>query len=244
MTVNKSNITRLMVNKGFLDILPFNLAVLPWGLLCGSLAIQRDFSIVEALLMPLLVFAGAVQLVTIELMADNAPLSTIIFTTFIISFRHFLYGITLREKLKGLPNRWRISLGFLLTDELFALIANNKALTKKHQLAYALSAGGSFYLSWFIWNLLGVVAGSYLPDLTDIGLDFAIAVTFIALVIPTVTNLPVLITVVVAGLFSVIFKLLNWEIGLVFSSIIAMSIGYCTSELTKTKLFINKRKAI
>ena len=230
MTVTKRKAVWLMVKKGFLDMLPLNLAVLPWGILCGSLAIQRDFSVLEALLMPLVVFAGSAQLVAIELMANNASLATILFTTFVISSRHFLYGLALRDKLKVLPTRWRYSLGFLLTDELFALSGNSKAFVGKLRLIYALVAGGSFYLFWLLWNITGIVAGSYLPDLTQLGLDFAIAVTFIALVVPTVTNLPMVITVAVAALLSVLFKLLHFELDLVAAAIIAMYCGYLTDR--------------
>ena len=182
--------------------------------------------------MRMIVFAGAAQLVATELMAENAPLATILFTIFIISSRHFLYGLALRDKLKVLPKRWRGSLGFLLTDELFALSTAKKSFTGKVRLIYALFAGGSFYVLWLIWNIIGIVAGSYLPDLTTIGLDFAIAVTFIALVIPTITTFPILVTVCVAAVFSVIFEVLNVELGLVFSALIAMSAGYLTLRVT------------
>ncbi|PAJ73197.1 branched-chain amino acid ABC transporter permease [Pseudoalteromonas sp. NBT06-2] len=223
------------MKKGLLDMMPLNLAVIPWGILCGSLAIQRDFSILEALLMPLIVYAGAVQLVVIELIFVNAPLVTILFTAFIISSRHFLYGLALRDRLKNLPLKWRGSLGFLLTDELFALSLDKKSYKGKLRLVYALFAGGSFYLSWLIWNIIGIVAGSYLPDLTNLGLNFAIAVTFIALVIPSIVTLPLLITVCVAGMLSVIFKLLNWELGLVLASVIAMYCGYLASRTQARK---------
>jgi 4-azaleucine resistance transporter AzlC len=246
MSLTKRNAAWLMAQKGFLDMLPLNLAVLPWGILCGSLAIQRDFTVLEALLMPLVVFAGSAQLVAIELIANNASLATILFTTLVISSRHFLYGLALRDKLKVLPARWRYSIGFLLTDELFALSGNSKAFVGKLRLIYALIAGGSFYLFWLLWNITGIVAGSYLPDLTQLGLDFAIAVTFIALVVPTVTNLPLVITVTVAALLSVSFKLLHFEFDLVAAAIIAMYCGYltdrwqCRNRLTKQSLGANE----
>lgn len=230
MSLTKKQAAWIMAKKGFLDMLPLNLAVLPWGILCGSLAIQRDFTPLEALLMPLIVFAGAAQLIAIELIANNASLATILFTTFVISSRHFLYGLALRDKMKVLPTRWRYSLGFLLTDELFALSGNSKAFVGKLRLIYALIAGGSFYFSWLLWNIVGVIAGSYLPDLTNLGLDFAIAVTFIALVIPTVVTLPIFVTVVVAGGLSVIFKLMQLEVDLVAAAVLAMYCGYSTER--------------
>lgn len=222
--------------KGLLDMMPLNLAVFPWGILCGSLAIQRDFSILEALLMPMIVFAGSAQLVATELIANNAPLATILFTTFIISSRHFLYGLALRDKMSVLPNKWRFSLGFLLTDELFALSGHKKALIGTARLIYALFAGGSFYICWLMWNVIGIFAGSYLPDLTTLGLDFAIAVTFIALVIPNIINFPIFVTVVISGVCSVVFKLHGFELDLVFSSIIGMTAGYLSLRyLPKSK---------
>ena len=230
MALSKRKARWLMAQKGFLDMLPLNLAVLPWGILCGSLAIQRDFSALEAMLMPLIVFAGSAQLVAIELIANNASLATILFTTFIISSRHFLYALALRDKLKILPSKWRYGLGFLLTDELFALSSHSKAFVGQLRLIYALFAGGSFYLFWLLWNLTGVIAGSYLPDLTHLGLDFAIAVTFIALVIPTIINLPILVTVLVAALLSVLFKLMQFELDLVAAAMIAMYCGHLTDR--------------
>jgi len=241
--MNKNQVYFNVAKKGFFDMLPLNLAVIPWGILCGSLAIQRGFSVLEALLMPALVYAGAVQLVVIELMANNTPLITILFTAFIISSRHFLYGLALRKKVKSLPLKWRASIGFLLTDELFALSTNKKAFKGQIRLVYGVCAGGSFYLSWLLWNIIGIMAGSYLPDLTNLGLDFAIAVTFIALIIPNITNLPALITVCVAGTCSVIFELLSLQLSLVLSALIAMYSGYLTTRILAKKA-INQKSTI
>ncbi len=230
--LTKKQATIKMIQKGIIDMLPLNLAVIPWGILCGSLAIQRDFTVLEALLMPMIVFAGAAQLVATELIAENAPLLTILFTVFIISSRHFLYGLALRQKLKVLPLKKRVALGFVLTDELFALSTDKKSLKGKLRLTYGVSAGFSFYFSWLFFNIVGIVAGAYLPDLTTLGLDFAIAVTFIALVIPTITSLPVLVAVCVSGVLSVVLKLMGWELDLVIASLVGMYSGYLTLRFT------------
>ena len=102
------------------------------------------------------------------------------FTTFIISSRHFLYGLAVRHKVIEQPMRWRLPVSFVLTDELFAFSHHPRAYRTKTRLIYALSAGFSFYIAWNIWTLIGIVAGTMLPDLTNLGLDFAIAATFIA----------------------------------------------------------------
>ena len=185
--------------RGVLDMLPLSLAVLPWGILFGSLAVQRGFSWLEAQLFSGIIFGGAVQIVTVELIADNSSLLTVLFTAFIISSRHFLYGLSLRERLSPQPLRWRLGLGFLLTDELFALSGHRRAYIGKVRLCYGLAAGGSFYLAWNLWTFVGIVAGASLPDLTDLGLDFAIAATFIALVVPGIKSLATLAAVFTAS---------------------------------------------
>ena len=103
---------RFPIVKGVMDMLPLSLAVLPWGILFGSIAVQRGFSWLEAQMFSAIVFGGAVQIVTVELMADNASLLTVLFTAFVISSRHFLYGLSLRDKLSPKPLRWRLGLGF------------------------------------------------------------------------------------------------------------------------------------
>ena len=219
--------------KGFWDMLPLNLAVIPWGILCGSLAVQNGFTPLETQLMSLLVFAGSAQLVAIELISQNTPLLTILFTTFIISSRHFLYGLSIRHKIIAQPLRWRLPISFVLTDELFAFSHHRKAYQSKIRLVYALSAGFSFYICWNIWTLLGIIAGSLLPDLTHMGLDFAIATTFIALVIPGIKNWPIFITVCTAGVFATWFKAIGFELWLVGAALIAMGAGYSSEKLIK-----------
>jgi len=221
--------------KCFVDMLPLCLAVIPWGILCGSLAIQNGFTALETQAMSLLVFAGSAQLVAIELIAGNTPLLTILFTTFIISSRHFLYGLAVRHKVIDQPLRWRLPVSFVLTDELFAFSHHPKAYRTKIRLIYALSAGFSFYIAWNLWTFIGIVAGTMLPDLTHLGLDFAIAATFIALVIPGVKSLASLVTVIVAGISATLFKSTGFELWLVSSALLAMSAGYFTARITAKK---------
>jgi predicted branched-subunit amino acid permease len=186
--------------KGAADMLPLSLAVLPWGILFGSLAVQRGFSWLEAQL-------------------------------FVISSRHFLYGLTLRDRLSSQPLGWRLGLGFLLTDELFALSGHRRAYQSRFRLYYALGAGGSFYLAWNLWTFAGIVAGASLPDLTELGLDFAIAATFIALVVPEIKTLATLVTVLVAAAGGILFSLWQWELGLVCAALLAMLSGYFCAKL-------------
>lgn len=222
---------RVALLKGATDILPLSLAVLPWGVLFGSLAIQRGFSWFEAQLFSAIIFGGAVQIVTVELMAENTPLLVVLFSAFVISSRHFLYGLALRERLSTHSAAWRVGLGFLLTDELFSLSGTKKAYQTQFRLYCALGAGGSFYIAWNIWTALGIFAGTWLPDLTQLGLDFAIAATFIALVVPEIKSKSILICVMISALSSIALSIYGQELALITAAIIGMVSGFWAQKL-------------
>ena len=222
---------RVALLKGATDILPLSLAVLPWGVLFGSLAIQRGFSWFEAQLFSAIIFGGAVQIVTVELMAENTPVLVVLFSAFVISSRHFLYGLALRERLSTHSAAWRVGLGFLLTDELFSLSGTKKAYQTQFRLYCALGAGGSFYIAWNIWTALGVFAGTWLPDLTQLGLDFAIAATFIALVVPEIKSKSILICVMISALSSIVLSIYGQELALITAAIIGMVSGFWAQKL-------------
>tara|TARA_B100001564_G_scaffold246928_1_gene209485 strand:+ start:75 stop:779 length:705 start_codon:yes stop_codon:yes gene_type:complete len=222
---------RVALLKGATDILPLSLAVLPWGVLFGSLAIQRGFSWFEAQLFSAIIFGGAVQIVTVELMAENTPVLVVLFSAFVISSRHFLYGLALRERLSTHSAAWRVGLGFLLTDELFSLSGTKKAYQTQFRLYCALGAGGSFYIAWNIWTALGIFAGTWLPDLTQLGLDFAIAATFIALVVPEIKSKSILICVMISALSSIVLSIYGQELALITAAIIGMVSGFWAQKL-------------
>jgi predicted branched-subunit amino acid permease len=93
-----------------------------------------------------------------------------------------------------------------------------------------LGAGLSFYLLWNAATLVGVIAGHAIPELKNMGLDFAIAATFIALVIPAVKSLPMLVTVIVGLCLSVGLNLYQIEGSLIIASLCAMVAGYLTES--------------
>lgn len=198
--------------------------MLPWGLLAGSYAIDIGLTPIEAQALSAILFAGAAQLVATGMFDANVGIWTMLATTFFITSRHFLYSMSMREKISPLSTPWRLVLGFLLTDELFAVCGHQKQ--KEFNPWYALGAGLSFYLVWNIASFAGIVAGKQIPNLNQWGLEFAVAATFIAIVIPTIKNLPILISVIVALVASVLFSYWKVEGSLIIASILAMISGY------------------
>jgi predicted branched-subunit amino acid permease len=61
-------------------------------------------------------------------------------------------------------------------------------------------------------------------------LDFAIAATFIALVVPQIKTLPILVCVAVAAMSSIIFSLYQSPIGLIGAASLGMLAGFAVQR--------------
>lgn len=210
--------------RGTIAMMPLSLAVVPWGFLAGSFAIDSGLTPLEGQAMSAILFAGAAQLVAMGMIKAGASVMTMVVTIFFITSRHFLYGLSMRSHISHLPMRWRVCLGFLLTDELFALCGHHKP--NHFDPWYALGAGFSFYLIWNFATFVGIVVGAQIPDLQHYGLEFAIAATFIAIVVPNIKSWPVLLAALSGLVSSVVLSYLGIESGLVIASLIGMSVGY------------------
>lgn len=218
-----------------LDMLPLSVAVLPWGILCGSLGVQAGLSPLQAQAMSLLVFAGAAQLSGVTMMGAGIPGSTLFGTTFVISARHLLYSVNFRQHIRPLPLRWRLALGFLLTDEMYVVSAAHTEKTGSFCRYYALVSGFFFYVCWNLATLLGVIGGAQLDNIETLGLEFAIAATFIALVIPTIKDKPILISVIITAIASVLLTMANFSNALIVSALIGMVAGFVSESLFPPK---------
>ncbi|QSX38448.1 AzlC family ABC transporter permease [Shewanella sedimentimangrovi] len=214
--------------RGTLAVMPLTIAVIPWGILAGSLALESGLSPIQSQAMSAIIFAGSAQLVALGMLKAASGLMAILVTTALITSRHLLYAMAMREAISPLPLRWRLILGFLLTDELFA-IANQGKLAKFDPW-YALGGGLSFYLGWNLATLAGILAGNAVDNLGSLGLDFAIAATFIALVVPRVKDGASLLCVLTALCLSVLCEALAVPGGLLIASLSAMAVGYGYSQ--------------
>ncbi|MBK5074988.1 AzlC family ABC transporter permease [Budviciaceae bacterium CWB-B4] len=213
--------------RGCIAILPLSLAVLPWGILAGSMAIESGMTPAEGVGMSAIIFAGATQLAAMGMIKAGAGVMAIMVSAFFISSQHLLYSLTLRDRIAPLPLRWRLILGFLLTDELFALIGKHSAA--EFDRWYALGVGLFFYIFWLLSTLAGVLAATQIENLGSYGLDFSIAATFIVIVVPLIKNIPTIVCVLTALILSIVLGYFHVPSSLIISGVTAMFAGLITS---------------
>jgi 4-azaleucine resistance transporter AzlC len=177
------------------------------------------------------VFAGSSQFIALGLLASGTAIPLVIVTTIVVNVRHLLYSISMMPHLRHDSLAWKLLLSFWLTDENFAVaIARyNQADSSPHKHWYSLGAGVLMYGNWLLCTGLGITLGQQIP--TNLGLDFAMAVTFIGMVIPYVVTRPMGVAVGVAGSVALLAHGLPHQLGLMVASLVGILAGAIAESL-------------
>ncbi|WP_437883172.1 AzlC family ABC transporter permease [Pseudomonas sp. LRF_L74] len=201
---------------GTRDSIPMLVGIAPFGIIYGTLASVAGLSLVHALGMSLLVYAGSAQFIALSLLSAGTGGAVILFTTLIVNLRHVLYSASLQPFVAHLPGRWRLLLAFGLTDETFALVQRRYLAhgVQENGQWYHAGAALALYLCWIGSSLAGILFGQAMPALAGWGLDFAMLATFIGIVVPALRNRPQLAAALTAGAVALACQGLPYKLGL------------------------------
>ncbi len=215
--------------------LPILLGTAPFGMIYGIAAVEAGLPPAVALGMSAIVFAGSAQFIAAQLFAGGAPGLVIVLTTFIVNLRHMLYSASVAPYVSHLPLRWRYLLAFLLTDEAYAVTITRYRQAAPAQAArsnghwFFLGAGLTLWVSWQASTAAGVLLGSQVP--AGWSLDFTLALTFIALLVPALTDRPAILAALAAGLAAVAAHGLPYNLGLVLAVLVGIATGLLAERL-------------
>ena len=218
--------------QGAWDTLPLIVAAAPFGMVFGALAIGAGLTPAQALGISLIVFAGSAQFIAATLIGAGAWFPAIIATVFVVNLRHLLYATNLMPQVQHVAQRWRIPMAFWLTDETFATVSNRLKGDPDlpHFRSYYLGSAVAMYLLWQVNTFIGIWAGAQIPDIANWGLDVAMVVAFVGIVVPMLVDRATLACAMTAGLAMLLTH--DWpnQIGLFASALIAIAVGVTMRE--------------
>ena len=212
--------------NGAKAVLPILLGVAPFGMIYGALAMANGLPASLAMGMSSIVFAGSAQFVITQLVAQAAPWFVIILTAAVVNVRHMLYSASLAPHVQHLPARWKATIAYLLTDEAYAVAITRFNQPDKggaHGHWFAFGAGLTLWTTWQITTAAGIVLGTLIP--ASWSLDFALPLTFIALVVPALRDRALVVTAVVAGVIAVIAFAMPLKLSLIVAVIAGIVAG-------------------
>jgi 4-azaleucine resistance transporter AzlC len=211
--------------RGAQAILPLMLGVVPFGMIYGVLARQSGIVLPAAQSMSFIVFAGSSQFIAAQLLRQAVPALVIILTIFIVNLRHALYSASIAPFLSHLSPLWKAGLAYFLTDEAYAVAVTHyqQEGSQGFQHYFFLGAGSTLWLCWQISTAVGTGLGTVIP--ASWSLDFALPLTFIALLIPIIKDRAGLAAALVAGVTALLAYAMPYQLGILTAALAGIAAG-------------------
>jgi 4-azaleucine resistance transporter AzlC len=213
--------------QGFRAGLPFIIVVGPFGLLFGVVSTEIGLDAVQTMAMTVLVIAGAAQFAAVQLLAENAPVLVIIITGIAVNLRMAMYSASIAPHIGKAATWQRILMAYFLVDQSYAVsllkYESEPELNLSQKVAYFFGSMTPIAPVWYASTYVGIVAGSAIPQ--EYALDFAIPITFLALVGPNLRSFPHIAAALVSVCVSLLLIDLPFNLWLIIAAFLAMMTG-------------------
>ena len=230
--------TKSIFWQGFRDGAPFVLVVIPFSALFGVLGTEAGLSVFETMTFSVVVIAGAAQFTALQLMVENVPTLIVLASALAVNLRMAMYSAHLTPFLGSAPIWQRALAAYFTVDQSYACsiskFEREPALTVPQRMAYFFGAVTPVCPLWYLFTLVGAVVGGRIPD--SFALDFALPITFLAMITPMLRTLAHVVAAVVAIVIALICAEVPYNLGLIIAGMAGMVAG------ARTELWTQNRK--
>ncbi|MEN1834918.1 AzlC family ABC transporter permease [Pseudomonas lijiangensis] len=211
--------------QGVRALLPLTPGVIPFGLVTGIMAIKLGMTPFTAMGMTLLFYSGSAQMVALQLLGTGVVPVAIVATALVINLRFVMYSASLAPHQHRIPRRRLWPLTYMLSDQSYALCTLGYSSGELGRFAHYYYAGTAFtmWLSWQLSVLAGICLGTGIPE--SWSLNFAIPLSFLALLVPGIRSRATLSAAVVGGVIAVWAVDLPYNLGLIVASVAGVAAG-------------------
>ncbi|MGE5631620.1 MAG: AzlC family ABC transporter permease [Caulobacteraceae bacterium] len=211
--------------------IPVAIGYVPIAIAFGVLSKSSGIPNLVAMLMSLIIYAGASQFVGIKLMSLGISPFGIVLTTFILNLRHLLMTSYVSQKLQNdTPKELLPLLAFGVTDETFAVAS----IQKKGEIQpyFMLGLNLMAFSFWNIGTMIGLFMSSWIPEVIINSMGIALYSMFIGLIVPSMRTARPVLYVATASMainslfyFVPLLKVVSPSWGIIISTITASLMG-------------------
>lgn len=218
--------------SGVRAVAPIMLGIVPFGLIAGAAAVAAGLTLLDAIGLSMVVFAGASQLAAIGLLGDGAPLAIVVATVLVINLRLVMYSASLAPELLEEPRRWKLLEAYLLTDQAYALAVTRFAegIPDADRRWYYLGAASPLWAVWQVCTVVGAVVGARVPEWLP--LEFAVPLTFLALLVPAIEDRATGLAALAGGGVATLGAGLPLNAGLLLGAVLGILAGTAAGTVT------------
>lgn len=196
-------------------------------MLFGVVATEAGLSVFETLTFSFAVIAGAAQFTALQLMVEDMPTVIILASALAVNLRMAMYSAALTPHLGVAPLWHRAVAAYFIVDQSYALSVfryeQNPDWGLKQKLAYFWGSVAPVCPFWYVFTLLGALIGETIPDW--LALDFALPITFLALIMPMLRTRAHVAAALVSVVSALIFAALPYNLGLLVAGVLGMIAG-------------------
>jgi predicted branched-subunit amino acid permease len=210
--------------------LPFLFGVAPFGLVTGVAMSAGGIPPLEAMVLSVVVYAGASMLAATQLLVGGTPVAVILVTALFINLRFMIYSASIRPHLAGLAPHWRLAAGYFLADNAYGVsIARfTEHPDMKGKAGYYFGAAVPVWLTWQAAVGAGIALGAGLPAAWR--LEFAAPLAFIALTVPLLRNRAMVAAALAAGVTAIAASGLPLRLGIAAAALAGLAAGMLASR--------------
>ena len=213
--------------QAFRDGMPFILVVCPFAFLFGVVATEAGLDVLSTFFFSALVIAGAAQFAAVQLMTENAPAFAVVLTALAVNLRMAMYSASLATHIGQAPLLTRAFVAYLNVDQSYAMSAlkyeQSPDMTLTEKVVYFFGVVSPVAPLWYVFSLLGALLGDRLP--TNIPIDFAVPITFIAVIAPMLKSLAHVGAAVTSVILALGLIWMPFGSGLLIAGVGAMIVG-------------------
>jgi 4-azaleucine resistance transporter AzlC len=221
------------MTDGSRAVAPLLIGVIPFGLVFGIVAAGSTVGALLGGSTSVVIFAGAAQLATLQLIDAGVAGAVVIATALVINARHVMYSAALSPHFHDFPAIARFTLPYVLTDQAFAvsIVRYGDATDPVYKQWYFTGAALTLWITWQISTVVGIVVGAQVP--ASWSLDFAIPLVFLVLLVPAIKTRPELIAAVVGGGVAVAAAGAPYGLGLMIGAVSGVVAGVIAQRVIR-----------
>jgi len=151
------------------------------GAAFGLMLEAIGYGVIWAFIMSLSVYAGSAQYLGVELLYTGAVITQVALLTFLLNFRHVVYGLSMLDKFRGMGFK-KLYMIFSLTDETYALLSSPGLPESPRPKTLYFCVAVLNHLYWVVGSVIGSVAGALITFNTQ-GIEFAMTAMFLVIAV-------------------------------------------------------------
>jgi predicted branched-subunit amino acid permease len=213
------------LRDGHRDALGVVVAFVPFAMALGAAMTATTLPPLIAWASSPLLFGGAAQLLTVQLLGAGANVAVVIACALVLNVRMLLYSASLAPYTRAWPGRWRWAGAYLLADPVYALTLARFAggARTEHRLAYYLGVGFTLWPAWQLITAAGLVLANVLPAAPR--LELAAPLTFLLLLLPLLNSRAGYVAAVVGAAVAVAASALPLGLGFLAGAMAGTAAG-------------------